>query len=409
MCCVNSDVVIVGAGIGGLTLAIALRQRNMSVQVLEQASSFSEVGAGIQLSPNAMKAFVAMGLGPQIAAVAFTPQNAVMRHHRTGQYIVQSPLGKSAESRYGAPYLHIHRADLHAILVDSARNLGVILTLNAQVVSYQQSSDSISIELTDKTRHDAWLLVGADGIHSTILSQMRNGYDFSSVPKEPSFSGQVAWRGVIPTSTLPANLVKPDACVWVGPKQHLVTYYIRGGDWVNFVAVQEGQSWSTESWRAKGAAAELQQAFAEWHPEVTQLLSAVDETFKWGLFSRPALPRWHEQRVVLLGDACHPMLPFMAQGAAMAIEDAFVLASELSHLDNWRQPQLDHALVQYTQKRLSRTKDIQRMSASNTGLYHLHGGPLGECKLHAIKILSHWLPVMDWKLDPVYGYDVLTQ
>ena len=391
----TNRIIIVGGGIGGLSAALAFAKFGMQVTVCEQAASFGEVGAGLQMSPNALKVLRQLGLETELSRYAFTSQHASMRNYKTGDYYLKVPLASQAEYRYGAPYWHLHRADLHSVLVNACEKEGVDLVLSASVESYEQivTKDQVQVLLKDGREFSADLLVGADGIHSKIREQML-GYE------RPTFMGQVAWRGIIPVSDLSVD-VKPDACVWVGPNRHFVSYYLRGGDYVNFVAVEERNDWKSESWREEGDLDELKRSFSGWHPEVTGLLTAASSTFLWALNGRDELSTWHQGRVVLLGDACHPMLPFMAQGAAMAIEDAYVLAKKVS------EKPLNDALMHYEKLRKPRATRIQKMSKANAGLYHMHGGVLGKVKLKALQAASRFTPdVIQSKLDFVYGYDV---
>ena len=388
-------VVIAGAGIGGLCAALALAKQGVQVVVCEQAANLGEVGAGLQMSPNALKVLRQLGLESELSQFAFVPQYAAIRDYKTGEYYLKSSLGKQAEARYGAPYWHLHRADLQQVLAEACAKAGVELVLNAVVTGYRENTElkQACLLLEDGRELCADLLIGADGIRSKVREQMLG-------QERPTFMGQVAWRGVIPVSELTVD-VEPDACVWAGPGRHFVSYYLRGGDYVNFVAVEERSDWQSESWREEGDVGELKRAFADWHPEVSELLKSASSTFLWALNGRDELPTWHKGRVALLGDACHPMLPFMAQGAAMAIEDAYVLARCLSRLE------LSDALLKYEQTRKPRATKIQQMSKANAGLYHMHGGVLGKMKLRALQAAVRFAPnVIQSKLDAVYGYDV---
>ncbi|TYL47011.1 FAD-dependent oxidoreductase [Marinomonas sp. IMCC 4694] len=390
-----SQVVIVGAGIGGLCAALALAKQGVQVVVCEQALALGEVGAGLQISPNAFKVLRDLGLESALKPFAFVPQNAAIRDYKTGEYYLKIPLAQAAEKRYQAPYWHLHRADLHQVLVDACSAAGVAIWLGAVVSRYQEdtSSGRICAVLQDGRECSADLLIGADGLHSAVRRQMLG-------PEKPTFMGQVAWRGVIPVSALNV-VIQPDACVWAGPGRHLVSYYVRGGEWVNFVAVEERDDWQSESWREEGSIEELKRAFAGWHPEVTELLGSATSTFLWALNGRTELPTWSQGRAVLLGDACHPMLPFMAQGAAMAIEDAAVLVRYVCSFD------VADALARYEQVRKPRTTKVQNLSKANAGLYHMHGGVFGKAKLKALKVASRFAPVMVHStLDDVYGHQL---
>ncbi|MBU2024332.1 MAG: FAD-dependent monooxygenase [Gammaproteobacteria bacterium] len=390
-----SRVVIAGAGIGGLCAALALAKQGVQVVVCEQTANLGEVGAGLQMSPNALKVLRQLGLESELSQFAFVPQYAAIRDYKTGEYYLKSSLGEQAEARYGAPYWHLHRADLHQVLAKACAQAGVELVLDAVVAGYRENTElnQVYLLLEDGREFFADLLIGADGIRSKVREQLLG-------QERPTFMGQVAWRGVIPVSNLTVN-IKPDACVWAGPGRHFVSYFLRGGDYVNFVAVEERSDWQSESWREEGDVDELKRAFADWHPEVSELIKAASSTFLWALNGRDELPTWHKNRVVLLGDACHPMLPFMAQGAAMAIEDGYVLAECLSRHE------IKHALMKYELARKPRATKIQQMSKANAGLYHMHGGVLGKLKLKALQAAGRFVPdVIQSKLDSVYGHDV---
>lgn len=393
-----SSVVIAGAGIGGLCAALSFARQGKHVTVCEQSANLAEVGAGLQISPNALKVLRELGLVPALKLLAFVPQNAAIRHFKTGEYYLKAPLAAETEWRYGAPYWHLHRADLHRVLVTACEEAGVTLMLNAAVEKYQQDQHThqVCLMLKDGRTLSADLLIGADGIRSAVREQMLGA-------ERATFMGQVAWRGVIPVSDLQCD-IQPDACVWAGPGRHFVSYYVRGGDYVNFVAVEERDDWRSESWREEGDVDTLRQAFSGWHPEVSDLLKSATHTFLWALNGREELTTWHSGRVALLGDACHPMLPFMAQGAAMAIEDAYVLSQCVA-----RYP-LTEALKHYEQVRKPRATKIQQMSKANAGLYHMQGGVLGRIKLRALQVAGRVVPsVIQAKLDAVYGHDVIKE
>ena len=396
-----NKVIVAGAGIGGLCAALSFARQGKQVIVCEQSANLAEVGAGLQISPNALKVLRELGLVPALKPLAFVPHNAVIRHYQTGEYYLKAPLAAEAELRYGAPYWHLHRADLHRVLVTACEEAGVTLMLNAAVEKYQQDQQDqqahqVCLTLKDGRTLSADLLIGADGIRSAVREQMLGA-------ERATFMGQVAWRGVIPVSELQCD-IQPDACVWVGPGRHFVSYYVRGGDYVNFVAVEERDDWRSESWREEGDIDALRHAFSGWHPEVSGLLKSATHTFLWALNGREELTTWHSGRVALLGDACHPMLPFMAQGAAMAIEDAYVLSQCVA-----RYPLAD-ALKHYEQDRKPRATKIQQMSKANAGLYHMQGGVLGRIKLRALQVAGRMMPsVIQAKLDAVYGHDVIKE
>lgn len=350
------EAIIAGGGIGGLCAALCFRRRGYRVQVFEQVEQFGEVGAGIQLSPNAMQVLSWLGLEAELEAVACEPEQGSLRHHRSGRVMWRQPLIGVCQQRYGAKYLHIHRGDLIEVLQRAVQNAGVDLQLGRSVTGYWQDGERVQV-LCGDDGYSADLLIGADGIHSKVREQMFGA-------EQACFTGRVAWRGLVPAKRLPVELLPMHAHVWLGPGQHLVAYYLRGGEVLNFVAVQERDVWAEENWMQTGNLQEMRSAFANWDPVVQTILNECDQCHLWGLFDRDPLPRWHEGRVVLLGDACHPMLPFMAQGGAMAIEDGFVLAREVEVRS------VSEALMNYEVQRQPRASLLQRLSRSNARLFH---------------------------------------
>ncbi|MEM1162198.1 MAG: FAD-dependent oxidoreductase, partial [Pseudomonadota bacterium] len=335
-------VAIAGAGIAGLTAALAFARQGAEVSVFEKAPALEEVGAGLQLSPNAMHVLSALGLEDSVMAKGVEPEVATIRHWKSGRRYFNSPLRGACRDRYGAPFSQIHRADLLELLVDAATAAGAKIRTGTAVEQYDRTM-GVSATLSDGAAVKADLLIGADGIHSAVRTQMLG-------PEEPVFTGQVAWRALVPVDALPPGLVKPEATVWAGPGHHVVTYLLRDRTLANIVAVQERPAWQEESWTIPGDAAALQTAFRDWHPDVTGLLARVEQCYLWGLFTRPPLPRWSDGPVVLIGDACHPTLPFMAQGAAMGIEDAGRLAAMVRASDD-----LAATLIQFKLQREPRT------------------------------------------------------
>lgn len=387
-------VMVAGAGIGGLCTALAMARQGLEVQVFEQAAELSEVGAGIQISPNAMRVLNQLGVGKSLKSISFEAQALVMRHWLTGKPYLRLPLRGVCEQYYGAAYFQLHRAGLQDILYQKAQELGVVVQLGMPVTGYAQTADSVTLILENGEQHRGDLLVGCDGIRSLIRTKM-------SADTPPEFTGQVAWRGTVAVDRLPPGLIDPDITIWFGPRKHIVAYYIKGGDRVNLVAVEERDTWVPESWSQKGSLQELRHTFCNWHPQARSLLEACEECYLWGLFDRQPLPQWSQGRVVLLGDACHPMLPFMAQGAAMAIESAYVLAGCLN-----RQPlNLSQALALYEAIRKPRTTRMQKISAANARVFHIGGGSDWK-QLLQFGLASMFPKLALWKLKPILGHDV---
>lgn len=390
-------VVIVGGGIGGLTAALAFHHFGWQVQVLERAPELSEIGAGIQISPNGMKVFRAMGMEDQISKNAFQPEALEMRFGRSGRQIFRIEAEQAIIERWGAPYLHLHRADLVAALKAMLlRRQPDSVRLGAVVTGYRQTETGAAAILDNGEELEGDLVVGADGIHSVIRDQM-HGKDY------PDFTGHVAWRAVVPMAELGDLAPPPTACVWVGKRRHAVTYRLRGGELANFVGIVERDEWTSESWTEEGTTEEVLDVFGSWHPILTNLIKKAGTPYRWALFDRLPLKTWMDGRVVLMGDACHPTLPFQAQGAVMAIEDAYLLAKLCAESPK----DLDTALVEYFSARLPRTASVQSSSRGNAKLFHR---PTMLSRLFTYGPL--WLAgkiapsVIRSRQDPYYAYDI---
>lgn len=359
----TKPILIAGGGVGGMTTALALAQRQIPVVLFEQAADFSDVGAGIQLSPNCSRVLRTLGLTKELDEQGFLPQHTQFRHWHSGKIISETSLGKSAEQTYGAPYYHFHRSDLLNLLLQAAKTQPLIqLKLNSRIESIEQIDDSVRVLVNGET-HTGSALIGADGIHSKVRESLFGA-------ESPTFTGNVAWRALVPTSSLPANLIQPAATAWWGPGKHFVHYYVRGGTMVNCVCVVESKEWQDESWNINGHFPDLAAEFADWHPTINTLLANANKKnlYKWGLFDRPPMVQWSIGRITLLGDACHPTLPFMAQGAAMAIEDAAVIAGCLNQTQD-----PTSAFLRYEKLRKKRTAMIQQLSRRNAKVFHLKG------------------------------------
>ena len=356
-------VLIAGGGVGGLTAALCLAVRDMHVEVFEQAEEFAEIGAGIQLSPNCSRVLHYLGLEDGLREVAFLPEGTQFRHWRTGRVIAENPLGDAVVKRYGAPYYHIHRGDLLRLLLERITQFpNITLHTGARVGGVATEETSVLLNAGGR-EVGGDVLIGADGIHSSVRGELWG-------EERPQFTGNVAWRAMVPAERLPAGRIRPMASVWWGPGKHFVHYFVRGGQYVNCVCVVEKTGWQTESWTEPGARGELAADFAGWHEDLQLLIqnANADSLFKWALFDRPPMDAWGQGCISLLGDACHPTLPFMAQGAAMAIEDAAVLAACLD-----TEADAASALKRYEGLRRARTAGIQRGSRRNARVFHLSG------------------------------------
>ncbi len=390
-------ILISGGGIGGLSAALCLAKFGHDIVVLEQAAAFKEVGAGLQVSPNAMKVLRALGLEDESRAAGFEPERIEMRYGKSGQTIFTIPLKGYAESRWGTPFLQFHRADLLGVLADAAMaHPNIYLEMSARVAGYKQADDHVRVRLADGSEFKGDVLVGADGIHSAVRDQML-GKD------QPQFTGCVAWRGTVPLEKLSANPPPPTACAWVGQGKHAVTYRLGGERLVNFVGVVEQKEFQDESWSAKGSQDQIRRDFAGWHPVIADIIEAGEEFFRWGLFGRPELAHWRDGRVVILGDAAHPMLPFLAQGAVMAIEDGWVLAKCLSEEGS----SVASRLKAYELARKSRCTKVQAGARRNKTIFHLENPLLRTGVYGPMKIGSMFAPgIVHSRMDWIYHHDV---
>lgn len=367
----NKHAIISGGGIGGLTTALALVQTGWHVTVLEQASEVSEVGAGIQISPNGCKVLAELGVLGAVEQLAFAPEKIEMRVGKTGSEVFAIPLKNYAQQRWGAPYLHIHRADLITALAGALRQQAPqSLKLGCRVVGYENKGHSVAALLDDGRILEGDILVAADGIHSAIRTQM--------LGDQPArFTGNVAWRATVPMEELGKLAPPPTACVWVGKGRHAVTYQLRGGEMANIVGVVERDDWQQESWLERGSREEALADFSGWHPTIRTLFEKAQKHYRWALFDRPALPHWHDGRAVMVGDSCHPMLPFLAQGATMAMEDALTLArclaAEQPAHRNSQPVNAETAFERYFAARVERTTAVQAGARKNMKVFHKPG------------------------------------
>lgn len=355
----QQKILIAGAGLGGLTAALALLRDGHDVTVLEQAHKLGEVGAGLQLSANATRVLALLGIDDAVRDIASVPAGKQVRLWSTGQSWKLFDLGQQSVAEYGYPYYTLYRPDLHGVLVDAVRTIKAdAIVLGARCAGFTSDEDSATVKLEDGRTFRGDLLVGADGVHSRIRQGLF-GQD------APSFSGCMAWRGVIQAARLPEHLRTPVGTNWIGPGGHVIHYPLRRNELVNFVGVVERSDWAVESWTAAGTTEECLRDFANWNEDVHALIRAIEVPYKWALMVRDPLQQWGRGRVTLLGDACHPTLPFLAQGAAMAIEDGAMLARCLRETAG---PQ--DALRRYQDARVERTTRIVQGSAANTKRFH---------------------------------------
>ena len=360
----SRTVIVAGAGVGGLTAALALAAKGFRVVVLEQAERLEEIGAGLQLSPNATRILAALGLNDRLAAAVVAPEALRVRTYR-GRDIVRMPLGPFAQRRYGAPYWVAHRGDLQAALAGAVgANPDITLRLGARAEDYALHAKGVTVQVRTAQGADdehGIALIGADGLWSMLRPRLGD-------QRPARFVHRTAWRAMLPAKPLVPEFREPVVSLWLGPDAHLVLYPVKAGDAVNLVAIVNDE-WHQPGWSAAGMPEELLAHFSRWPPRVRNLLALPDRWGKWALYDRPRLRRWGTGPVTLLGDAAHPMLPALAQGAAMAIEDAYVLADCLARMPD----QPVRALRRYERQRRRRTARVQRVARWNSRVYHLKG------------------------------------
>jgi 2-polyprenyl-6-methoxyphenol hydroxylase-like FAD-dependent oxidoreductase len=348
------SIAIVGAGMGGLAVAATLRRAGIAVQIYEQAPRFARIGAGIQMMPNSMKVLRGIGVEEKLRQKSFQPYSHLNREGDTGKVMRELPM---PESLFGAPYLCMHRADLHDALLSAVPE--ELIQLDKKLVGLEQSAGQVTVVFADGTRARADAVIGADGVHSVVR-------DIIIGPDEPIHKGRIAYRAVFPSTLLNGGDIGPSRTKWWGSDRHIVIYYTTPmRSEVYFVtSVPEPAEWLTrESWSAKGDVRELRKAYEGFHPDVRAVLEACPDCHKWAILEREPLPKWSEGRVALLGDACHPMTPYMAQGAATAIEDAAILARCLAKVGG---EDIEGAFQRYEAHRKPRTSRIQAISSANT-------------------------------------------
>ncbi|MGE0628844.1 MAG: FAD-dependent monooxygenase [Hyphomicrobiaceae bacterium] len=351
-------IAVLGAGMGGLTAAALLDRLGFQVKVYEQASGFTRLGAGIQMSPNAMRVLRGLGVGARISETAFRPGSWRNRTWDTGELFHELPLGDAAQSKYGAPYLLMHRGDLHEALLSCVRP--ELIESGRKLVDLDRPGPaSIVLRFEDGSRAEVDALIAADGVHSRVREILQG-------EERPSYTGMVAYR-----TTFPAHLLRgaqiDDYCKWWGKDRHIVIYFVTAErDEVYFVTAVPEPDWTVESWSSTGSVKDLQAAFAGFHPDVQAVVHACPSVHKWAILTREPLPSWGEGRVVLLGDSCHPMTPWMAQGAATAMEDAVVLSRCLDDAKPESGEAVAAVFERYAMLRRPRTAQIQRTSHANT-------------------------------------------
>jgi salicylate hydroxylase len=356
------QVAVIGGGIGGLSAAVAMLKAGCDVHVYEAAPKFGEIGAGIQISPNASRLLYRLGLEAAMDECGVRPTAVHQRRWDDGRTLQRAPLGPDVEAAFGAPYYHFHRGDLAALLA------GALPPERAhaghRLVDIEEKGRRVIARFANGASAEADLIVGADGIHSRVREILFGA-------EQPRFTGCAAWRGLVPAERIAHLGIEVASHLWMGPGGHCVHYWVSGGKLMNVVCIVEHGNWTRESWTDRGNVADVLARYEGWHETVRSLIAAFPETFIWALHDRAPLPAWTRGHVTLLGDACHPMLPMAAQGAAQAIEDGAALAAVLEAMPG----EVPAALARYEAVRKPRATRLQELSAVNRTRFHMPDGP----------------------------------
>ena len=385
----NPPIVIIGAGIGGLTLALLLRRRSIVAEVLEKSTELREVGAAVGLAANATRVLQHLGLGDPLAKVAAEPTGLIHRDGRDGRRIAAACDSQWYRDMFGAPFFGLHRADLQRLLADALGPEHLHLDCHAETL--EERDAGMRVRCSSGTTFEAGVIVGADGVHSLVRDWVTGG-------DEPVYSGTSAFRGLAPVERLP-RLPDPGALqFWMGPGAHLLHYPISDGSVINFLAVIDTpKQWAAPAWMEDAEPGAHLEAFAGWHPAVTEMIGAVPQSPRWGLFARRPLACWSRGPAALLGDAAHAMLPHQGQGANQTIEDAVVLAAELDGASD-----VPAALRRYADRRRVRTRQVQLLSWAASAALHLPDGPAAQRR-------DAYLAELPQHLAWIHGYDALAQ
>ncbi|MDX2221567.1 MAG: FAD-dependent monooxygenase [Rhodospirillaceae bacterium] len=349
----NDRILIIGAGIGGLALALALQRRCVPVAVFERAPELGEVGAGVMLTPNSNLVLTHLGVFDDVTRTATRPGRTQVRHYQTGAEMSTTDLGDAFTARFGKPYYDVHRVDIHSALHRAvAANDPACIRTSHGLVDVAETANGVRTVFENGATAEGRALVGCDGVRSIVRAK-------AGATDNARYTGNLAWRGLVPVERLPDHQRGPEITIWTGPRHHVVEYTIRNGRVKNYVAIANADGWVEEGWSVRSPVSDALDEFAGWHADVRAIIAATpaDACYKWGLFDRDPLDRWSTDRITLLGDAAHPMLPFMAQGAAMALEDAVVLARCLA---TWTD--LPTAFARYEAARKERTAWCQLQS-----------------------------------------------
>ncbi len=384
----HKQVVIAGGGIGGLAAAVACAQRGVPAQLLERAAQLSEVGAGIQIGPNVTRILQAWGLGAALSQVAAFPKFLQARDAHTGQVLGSLRLGERAQALYGAPYATIHRGDLQSLLHVAAQAAGVDVNLNQTVKGWRETPEGLQVDTANCASLKASALIGADGVWSAVRQQL-----LGDAPAR--FTGHLAYRALVAQADLPAHLRSDQVTVWMGPRLHVVHYPVRSGQWLNLVAIVHGDKPAqAEAWDAAGHAQALMQAMGAVGRDLHERLASVTVWRQWALHDRAPMSapsQMAQGRVALLGDAAHPMRPYLAQGAGMAIEDAQVLAQSLST----GSASVVQQLQAYAVQRWARNARVQTRAIRNGHIFHATG-PVALGRNLSMRLMGERVMDVSW-------------
>ena len=390
----HDRIAVIGAGIGGLATALALLRRGLDVEVYEQAPQLGEVGAGIQISSNGTRVLYALGLEEALRRVQVLPSRRQIRHWSTGETWDWFELGAVSAKRYGTPHVMLHRADLHALLAEAVGRLKPdAVHLAKRCIGLTQSDRQVEIRFETGETASAAYVIGADGIHSRVRECLFG-------PDRPQFTGVVAWRAVVPMEKLPSRLAQMVGTNWLGPRGHVLHYPVRRGELMNYISLVERDDWQIESWTVAGTRSELANDYRGWHADVHAIIANIETPYKWALMVREPMPQWSQGRITLLGDACHPTLPFLGQGGVMALEDGYVVAACLQRY--FTDPA--KALGRYEELRKERSAAVVRAAHENRK--QVFSPALADKDAIAVSVAHEWQQVrLRERFEWLYAYD----